>query len=798
MPKSRTQFALRPDDLFWHCDPEIFAQFRDQPNSIPALLGQPRALEALRLGLEIPSPGYNIFVCGPSGTGKMSTVRALLEAEAHRRGALRDYCYVQNFDNPDQPILLCLPAGQARKFRRQMESFLENLHELIRNVLDSEAVDQVRRELLRSAEVLESELLEAFRDKCREHRFELAQVQIGEMHQIDVLPIYKRKPTDINELNEIARAGGRVPKLAETNRIYTQLKEELRAILVRLRAKGRQIRDQIIELEGQALRQTLHEPLSAIAEEFDHPSIAEWLERVMKWLIDILDMFREAEEQDGSALPLRALQVRVVLDNEGRVSPPIVFENHPTFINLLGTVERPSDESRPTSDFNDIKGGSLLRADGGYLVINANDAIQESGVWRSLVRALKTRELEIQSPEQFFTPGGGGHALKPEPIPLDVKVIAIGDDELYRMLYVSSEEFRRVFKIKADFDDVLARTDHSISIYARHVWRVIHEENLLPISDEALAGLVEYGVRLAGRQEWLSARFSDITDILRETCHQAKMEGATETDLRHLKRALRARRHRHSLVEDRLRSMVRSGIVNLITNGSEIGAANALTVLNLGDYAFGQPSRITATCAPGHDGLLSVEREVHLSGRLHNKGTMILAAYMRSHYLADNPMALSATVTFEQLHDEVDGDSASAAESLAILSALSRIPVDQGIAVTGAIDQRGQILAVGGLNEKIEGFFHLCAERGLTGHQGVALPRDNRCDLVLDDDVVTAVRDGRFHIWTVGHIDELIEICTGTRAGKRQADGSFPKGTLNALVQERLAELAEISGPHQA
>ena len=458
--------------------------------------------------------------------------------------------------------------------------------------------------------------------------------------------------------------------------------------------------------------------------------------------------------------------MNIVLDNDGAEPTPVVFENFPTFTNLLGTVERSSEDTRSTVDFTHIKAGSLLRADGGFLILNANDAVQEAGVWRALYRVLKTRELEIQSPEQFMSPGAAC-ALKPESIRVDVKVIAVGDDDLYRLLYTGTDEFRRVFKIKADFDDEMPRDPEHLALYVQHAQRVVREEGLVPLGGTGLARLVEFGIRLADRQDRLSARFSDITDLLREASHYAGVAHADQVGGEHVRRALDERRRRHGLVEEKLHELLQSGVIDIATDGEEVGQINALTVLDVADHTFGQPCRVTASVAPGSEGLISIEREVELSGRLHDKGTLILSGWLRSRFLPMQPMSLSATLTFEQLHDDIDGDSASAAEALALLSALAEVPIPQGIAITGAIDQRGRILAIGGVNEKIEGFFRLCQHRGLTGRQGILIPADNCRNLQLDDEVVDAVRLGRFQIWAIGSLDQAIPRLTGKPAGAR-------------------------------
>jgi ATP-dependent Lon protease len=757
-----------------------------------ATIGQARALEALRLGLALDAPGFNVFVCGPAGTGKMSTVRAVLREGIKPTGPLRDIVFVRNFTDPDRPQLLTFPVGQARPFRRAIETFVRSMREIVGRALDGGEVDRARQVQLAECEGLETTELEAFEGRCRAQRFALVRVQIGEAEQLDVMPIYKREPIEIDALNEIAQNGGRVPKLAELNRANGQLKDELREILVRLRRCAFRAHDAIEDLEREAVRQAFNEPLDELAATFPDDGVPGWLSGAGDWLAEHYGQIREDDDQGFEQIK-RATRVNVLLDNTGKTEPPIVFETAPTFASLLGTVEQPANEARPTLDFGDIKGGSLLRADGGVLVVNADHAVQHEGVWRSLSRVLRTQALEIQSPEQVLSPVGGS-ALKPQAIPLRVKVIAIGNSGLYHLLHSSTDDFPRVFKVKAEFDEALPQEPAALAIYVAHADRVTEEEGLPPLSDGGLARLAEYGVRLAGRQRWLSARFGVLTDVLREGAHTASIAKSETTDRCHIEAALAARRRRHTMAEDHLRRLAREGILDITTRGELIGVANALTVLDLGDHAFGQPCRMSATCAPGHEGLVSVERDVGLAGRIHNKATLILAGYLRTHYLPDELMALTATIAFEQLHDEVDGDSASVAEGVALVSALARIPVNQGVAMTGAMDQRGRVMPVGGVTEKVEGFFHLCVEQGLTGAQGVIIPEDNAADLVLSADVVRAVESGDFHVWTAGHLDGVIARVTNRVAGQRLEGGLFPEGSVNALVRARLRALAEASG----
>ncbi|MBU0552766.1 AAA family ATPase [Myxococcota bacterium] len=780
--------VIEPSALRWRCDPGVFGALRQEEDP-PRLIGQARAIDALRLGLNMDAPGYNIFVCGPSGTGKMSTVRALLNEDLPQRRPLRDFAFVQNFTDPDRPKLLILPAGVGRAFRRQLEQLSKGIVEIVRTLLDAESLEKKRRELVNEIDELEKSLLADFGARCRQEGFVLAQIQMGEIQHIDVLALYKRKPIEIDELNRMAASGeARVPNINERNRKHAVLKDELRLILARLRRAAYKIKEKIRDIEKESLVSGLTESIDELIEAFPHEGVEVWLRSLLTWLADNVDVFKEDEDEEAPKTLLGQMKVNVVVDHDGRTTPPVIFENSPTFTNIFGLVERASDNQHGALDYNDIKAGSLLRADGGYLIINANDATQEPGVWRTLTRVLKTRALEILSPEQFFSPAASS-AIKPDPIPVDLKIIAIGDEELYRVLYTNSDDFRRIFKLKAEFDESMERDARGVSIYAHHTWKVVQEEDLLPFEDDAIARLVEYGVRLSGRQDRLSTRFSDLTDALREASHYAKIEGREIVTREALERVFTARRQRHNLEEEYIYELIGAGVLDLQTEGEAVGSANALTVLDMGDHVFGQPCRISATAAPGEEGVLSVEREVRLSGRIHDKGTMLLTAYLRAHYLPQAELRLSATLTFDQLHAGVDGDSASVAETLALLSMLSGVPLSQKIAMTGALDQRGRVQAVGGVNEKIEGFFRICSARGLSG-QGVVIPKDNLRDLVLDQEVIAAVEAGGFYIWSAEHVDQVITLLTGQEAGARNSKGGFPKGSFNAKVQAGLIKLS--------
>ncbi|MFB0506501.1 MAG: Lon protease family protein, partial [Thermodesulfobacteriota bacterium] len=478
-----------------------------------------------------------------------------------------------------------------------------------------------------------------------------------------------------------------------------------------------------------------------------------------------------------------------LVDNSDTKGAPIIVETAPNYRNLFGTMERIVDRSGMwRTDFSRIKAGSFLRANGGYLIIDALDALIEPAVWQTLKRTLKNGVVEMQTYDPFYV--FATSALKPEPIQIDVKVIMVGDAMMYHLLYNYDEDFKKIFKVKADFDTVMDKNEEAISQYASLIHKICKEENLNAFDRSGVAAVVEYGVRLAGRQKKLTTRFHLLADVLREASYWAVKEGSQYVKDAHVERAIQKRVRRVNLVEDKIQEMIDDGMIMIDSDGAEVGQVNGLSVYNLGDYAFGKPSRITAQVAMGKAGIINIERESELSGPTHNKGVLILAGYLRGKYAQDKPLTMSASICFEQSYGGVDGDSASSTEVYSLLSSLSGIPLRQDIAVTGSVNQKGEIQPIGGVNEKIEGFFDVCKAKGLTGRQGVMIPHQNVDDLMLRKDVVKAVEEGTFHIYPVKTIDQGIEVLTGTEAGERGEDGSFKEGTVNFLIDKRLKELA--------
>jgi len=488
--------------------------------------------------------------------------------------------------------------------------------------------------------------------------------------------------------------------------------------------------------------------------------------------------------------PFQPYQVNLIVDNSEHKGPPIVIESYPTYRNLFGSIERVVDRTGVwRTDFSKIKAGSLIKANGGYLVINLLDAVTEPGVWQGLKRALKSRKLEIQTYDPFylFTTTG----LKPEPIELDVKVVVISDYYLYYMLNYYDEEVKKIFKVRADFDTAMDKTDESIRQFAAFVKRKTDEDKLRAFDNTGIAALLEHAVRMTGRQEKISTSFPDITDLIREADFYAAQDKSPVVKEAHVDKAIDARIFRSNMVEEHIQEMIDRGTLLINVDGAVVGQVNGLAVYQLGDYMFGKPTRITASTSMGRAGIINIEREADLSGATHNKGVLIMAGYLRKKYAQDKPLTMSASIAFEQSYSGVDGDSASSTEVYALLSSLSGVPIKQSIAVTGSVNQKGEIQAIGGVNEKIEGFYECCKKLGFTGNQGVIIPEANVKDLMLRKDVVEAVKKGKFHIYPVTTIDQGIEILTDKKAGERKEDGSYPKGTINFLVDQKLRELAE-------
>jgi ATP-dependent Lon protease len=630
-------------------------------------------------------------------------------------------------------------------------------------------------------------------------------MQVGAVALPEIFPVLEGQMVPIEDISKMVHEGKLETVVAEDiERKYEQFRSEFTVVYRKTLTLSRELASELSYLEQEAASVLVDGVIEELKEKYPGTGVSEYLEEVRHHLLDNLAPFKEREgeeeqpqESPESLLkqpgperdPFRVYGVNVILAHNSEDTSPVIFETTPTHANLFGTIQRAYDARGGwTSDFMDLRGGSLLRADGGFLIMYSVEALSEPGVWRALKRTLNHNRLEIQPLEMFYP--FTSTALKPEPVDINVKVILIGDRDLYELLYEYEEDFRKIFKVRVEFDEEMPLSDIVIEEYAGRLRALSEKENLFPFDRGAFAAILEYGVRRAGRRNKVTARFVDIADLAREAHYASAAAGESVVRAAHVRAAIASKIERHNLIETRIREMVEEGTLLVDMHGSCVGQVNGLSVLEIGGYSFGKPVRITASAALGKSGLINIERESNLSGRFHDKGVHIIAGYLRSIFAKDKPLSLAASICFEQSYSGVDGDSASSTEIYALLSALADLPLRQDLAVTGSMNQRGDIQAIGGVNEKIEGFFDTCRIYGLTGTQGVLIPAANVEDLMLREDVLDAVAAGNFHIWPVSRVEQGIELLTGVPAGQRNGELGFELGTVFARVDERLREMA--------
>jgi lon-related putative ATP-dependent protease len=791
------------EKLRWRCSPEILPfETTDEIKPCLDIIGQERALKAIRLGLEVESLGYNIFVVGLIGTGRNTTIKCLLEEIDKGANIPDDICYVNNFKDPDQPKCIYLPAGQGRVLKKDMEGLIESLKKEVPLIFEGEDYQKRRRELVEKHREREKGLVKEFESRAKKEGFTVVQVQVGPFTRPDVVPLVAGNPMPLDQLENLVDQG-QFPKetYEQLKTKYATLSTDMEQVLKETRKVEKTIQDELAALDKSAISHLVETSVGDLREKYGQPKIVTYLEDVKDSLLENPSRFQPKAETPQIPIPGLALptpvdtfseyQVNVLVDNSESKGAPVIIETSPTYRNLFGTVERSIDRLGGIwkTDFTKVKSGSFLRANGGYLVLNALDVFIEPGVWLALKRTLRNRRMEMQSFDPFYL--FASSALKPEPIDIRVKVVMIGETYIYDTLFYVDEDFKKIFKIKADFDVVMERTPETQEQYSAFIRKICHDEKLLPFDRTGVAAVVEHGVRLAGRQKKLSTEFHRITDILREANYWARKDGSERITVKHVDQAISEKIYRVRMVEDKIQEMIEDGIIMIDSDGAKVGQVNGLSVYLMGEHAFGKPSRITAKTSMGKSGIINIEREADLSGRTHNKGMLILAGYLRGKYAQDKPLTLTASLAFEQSYSGVDGDSASSTEVYAILSSLANLTLRQDIAVTGSVNQNGEIQPIGGVNQKIEGFFDVCRARELTGKQGVMIPHQNVEDLMLRKDVVEAVAAGKFHIYPVQTIDQGIEILTGRPAGEKGADGNYPPDTVNFLVDQKLEGLAK-------
>ena len=780
-------------ELRWQCPHEwIGAASTAAVEPSQGIIGQARAVRALEFGLAIDSLGFNVFVTGLTGTGRMTAVEMHLRPLAAGGTVPDDLLYVYNFDRPEHPRLLRLAAGRGAVLKERVEKLLGELAENLPGLFAGQEFQQRLELALEDLKGRQQEMLRAFEKRVREAGFTLVQVQVGSVTRPELLPLVEERPVTLEKLQSLAEEGKFAREaLVQLEERHEKLSEELQRVFHEVMALREQMLARADELRRATVDPLLENAMQEIAREVDDARVEPYLAAVRRDVLGHLGALGSAGQEGEDGDPLLRYRVNVVVDNRATRGRPVVIETEPNFTSLFGTVEaRVAKDWQATSDHTRIRAGSLLRAHGGFLVVNAFDLVSEAGVWPALKRALRYRRVFIHPRDMLFALSG--HALKPEPVELEVKVVLVGDRALYDLLHELDEEFRKIFKVLADFDSEMPNGREQVADFLAVMAKIVRDERLPHLDRGAMCSLVEEGVRLARNRRRLSARFSDVADVLRESAFQARQAGKQAIGDTEIRAAVAARRERHCLPEEKLRELMLDDVLHVATAGATVGQVNGLAVYDLGYHSFGLPGRVTASVAVGRQGVINIEREARMSGRTHDKGVLILGGFLRATFARELPLSMTASIAFEQSYSGIEGDSASSTEAYAILSALSGVPIRQDLAVTGSVDQRGRIQAIGGVNEKIEGFFSLCRQRGLSGTQGVLIPVSNVADLQLEPEVVAAVAAGQFHIFPVATVAEGIELLTGDAAGDREGgSGAYPAASVFGRCAARLAEMAE-------
>ncbi|MDY6880260.1 MAG: AAA family ATPase [Desulfatiglans sp.] len=799
MPRKKSN-ELTVDQLRWRLDPTTLPfQTTDELNPLKEIIGQDRGLEAFRFGMGMEKQGYNVFVTGRAGSGRMSTVRKSLEEMSKKGQVPEDLAYVNNFKNIEAPILLRFEAGRGNNFKKDIHDLIESLKKEVPRIFESQEYLNSKKETMEEYEKKGKSFFKNLDAKVKEEGFTLVDLQVGQFKRPEVMPLVDGNPMHIDQLEELVEKG-RFPKEEFENlkEKEASLREEISQIFLELRDLQKEIQQKIEEMDDVLFKKIAAEAAASLYEKYPGKIIHTYLDDMIEDMAENLKIFSGKTQQAQQIMPFmppegdpfQPYQVNLLVDNSEQEAPPVIVESYPTYRNLFGSIERVVDRSGIwKTDFSRIKAGSFVKANGGYLVLNLLDALMEPGVWQALKRSLKTEKMEIQTYDPFylFTTSG----LKPEPIEIDTKVIVISDEYIYHMLLAFDEDVKKIFKVRADFDTSMNKNKDSIQQFADFIKMRIDADNLRPFDGTAVAALIEEAVRMTGRQEKISTSFPAVSDLIRESDYWAGHEDAPVTKEEHVEKAVKSKTYRSSRIEESLQEMIDRGTLMIDVDGEIVGQVNGLAVYDVGDYMFGKPSRITSTVSMGRAGIVNIEREADLSGKTHNKGVLILTGFLREKFSQQKPLTMSASIAFEQSYGGVDGDSASSTEIYSLLSSLSGVPIKQNIAVTGSVNQKGDVQAIGGVNQKVEGFYDCCVKLGMTGQQGVMIPDSNVKDLMLRKDVIASVKKGEFHVYAVKTIDEGIEILTGKKAGNIKADGTYPKDTINYLVSEKLSNLAE-------
>lgn len=796
MPKAPRE--LKPEQLYRRCDPKWFAfkTTRDLPD-LKGVLGQQRAVESIDFGIRIQQDGYNLFAMGPTGTGKHTIIRQFLDARSKSREGLHDWCYVHNFDDPYKPLALRLPQGTAREFENAMENLVADLITSIPAAFESDEIQALQNEIEAEYAEREQKPFEDLQVRARKRGIALMRtpsgVAISPMEDGEVM-----KPEQFQKLAEETQA--------DLTALMKEFHDEIEKLIQQSPKVRREMHRRIRKLNETLATELVAELFSEVRAKYkDLPFVIAYLEAVQADVVESSEAFRPAMQEPpagaiilpGMASPeeqLKAIvdryRVNRLIDHAKTKQSPVVYCDNPTFENLVGSIEHMAEMGNLVTDFTLIKAGALHKANGGYLIIDARELLRQPSAWEGLKRALRSGHIHTEPLGRYLSMLSTV-SLEPQPIPLKVKVILVGERQLYYALRYHDSDFSELFKVVADFEESVPRSASMSRKYARMIATVARRENLRPFDVPGVCRLVEFGARLSGNAGKLSVQMMHLADLAREADYHAAEAKAKVITAAHIDAALAAQEYRNGRFAERMRERIEDGTVMIDTRGERVGQINALSVYQVGGTAFGQPNRITSRVSAGHGRVLDIEREVHLGGKLHSKGVLILSGYLKAQFTPKKALSLSASIVFEQSYGGIDGDSASSTELYAILSAISELPINQALAVTGSVNQFGEVQAIGGVNEKIEGFFATCKTNGLQQDNGVMIPESNASDLMLRREVVEAVEAGTFHIYPVRTIAQGIQILTGVPAGRRLKSGKFSKDSVFARVEARLEEFAK-------
>lgn len=792
--KSKNELNFK--DLKMNFDTGVFDFDTTQElEAINTGIGQDRGIKALEFGLQVDVKGYNIYLEGPSGVGKTMYTKNYLSKVALKQKTPCDWCYVYNFDNPNEPIAISLPAGQGKEFRDSMDGFIKEVKKDIKKTFSADDFEKEKTLLKKEFEEKRTNLLEDLNKRAGKYNFQVKSAQNG----IYMMPIVDGKTIEETEFDKLDEC---IKKEYEEKAVVVQ--EEIMVAIGKIKEIEKESDKKVSEWQSNITLLTVNTHINYLKSQYKrNKKITKFFNDIKEDILKNISYFLEEDKPQtnqpqmiGPMMkkpdPCLNYRVNLFIDNSNTEGAPVIMDSNYTYHNIFGSIEYENYYGSLKTDHTMLKPGLLQKANGGYIIFQAKDLLTNGICYEALKKALRIKELGIENPQDQNS-SMVMISLKPEPIPLDLKVLLIGNDSIYQTLLAMDSDFRKLFKIKVEFEDDAPINKENAKKMARFVHGFCNQEELPPLDKQAMGKIIEYASKLAGDNRKLSTRFNDLAQIIGEAATWAKIDKSKVIGAKHIDKALRERIERVKKYDAKYLEMIKDNSLLIDTSGFEVGELNGLTILSMGDYAFGKPAKITVNTYTGKNGVLNIEREVELSGSSHSKGVLILTGYLGEMFAQDIPLCLTASICFEQLYNGVDGDSASSTELYGLLSSLSGIPINQSIAVTGSVNQKGKIQPIGGVNEKIEGFFQICKSRGLTGEHGVMIPIQNVKNLQLSDEVVESVKNKKFHIYSVSTIEEGIEILTGVPAGKKDKNGKFPAGTVNHLVYEKLKKYAELT-----